>query len=173
MTIEEQRQKVIQAAESWMGTPFHHEACVKGAGADCVSMPANCYNEVEMSIVVPQHSPQWHLHQKKDGEGKEYFHELYLEHLILQGFVEISDNRPNNKPFNPDHYIEAPKQPGDFVVTKLARVYAHGAIIVEWPWVIQTESSPMGRGKVVKANVDANWFFTGRQLKFFSPKIWH
>lgn len=32
------RQTVIQEARSWLGTPFHHQAALKGIGADCIGL---------------------------------------------------------------------------------------------------------------------------------------
>lgn len=169
MNIAEQRRAVVREAATWIGTPFRHEARVKGAGVDCVYMPAESYNAaIGYSISPPVYSPQWHLHADKDGK----FRELYLEGLVAQGFLEISDGK-QIEPFSAEHFIAALKEPGDFVVVKLAKTYAHGAIILDWPWIIQTEAAPMGRGKVVKANAHANWYFTSRPLKFFSPKVWH
>jgi NlpC/P60 family putative phage cell wall peptidase len=37
LTIE-LRQKVIEEARSWIGTPFHHQAKLKGYGCDCVGL---------------------------------------------------------------------------------------------------------------------------------------
>ena len=31
-----QRLAVVAEAESWLGTPYHHEARIKGHGVDCV-----------------------------------------------------------------------------------------------------------------------------------------
>ena len=35
MTEHEQRQAVVAEALTWLGTPYHHRARVKGAGVDC------------------------------------------------------------------------------------------------------------------------------------------
>ncbi len=32
------RQQIIEEARSWVGTPFHHQASVKGRGCDCGGM---------------------------------------------------------------------------------------------------------------------------------------
>ncbi|MGH7053678.1 MAG: hypothetical protein ACREFA_07660, partial [Stellaceae bacterium] len=41
--IELQRGLVVAEAESWIGTPFHHEAAVRGAGVDCLNLLAEVY----------------------------------------------------------------------------------------------------------------------------------
>jgi len=169
--IQKQRQAVVAEAKTWLGTHFHHEANVKGAGVDCVHMPASSYNvALGVDIHVPVYSAQWHLHQT--GPKGEY-EELYLVNLKKEGFVEISDGQEDFEPFDPDNWVDAKKDVGDLVVVQLARTYAHAAIIVNWPYVIQAESSPMGRGEVVEATVEANWFFTARPMKFYSRKEWH
>lgn len=32
------RAEVVAEARSWIGTPFHHHACVKGVGVDCIHL---------------------------------------------------------------------------------------------------------------------------------------
>ena len=177
MLIRAQRLAVVQEARSWLGTPFHHDARVKGAGVDCMRMPCESYNQaIYANIDVPANSydAQWHLHQTGiDSNGNRVFRELYLEGLLKAGFVEVSDHQSDFEPFDPNLAVDAAKDTGDMAVVKLARTYSHGAIIVHWPQIIQTESSPCGRGMVVETNADANWFFTARPIRFFSRREWH
>ncbi len=37
---------VVAAARGWIGTPYHHQASVKGAGADCLGLVRGVYREV-------------------------------------------------------------------------------------------------------------------------------
>lgn len=153
-----------------IGTPYHHAAELKGVGVDCVHFPAASYNAaLGLEIKVHYYSPQWHLHQTGPGRT---FQELYLQGLIAQGFVEISDGRAE-EPFDPEHFIEAKKDKGDLVVVRLARTYAHGALLIDWPHVIHAEANAPGRGCVTLARTDVNWYFTSRPVKFFSRKEWH
>jgi hypothetical protein len=169
--IANQRRAVVEEAKTWLKTPFHHAACVKGAGVDCVYMPAAAYNAALGSeIVIPTYSPQWHLHQT-GADGKHV--ELYLDNMKTSGFVELSDMDPEFEPHDESNWVNAEKSVGDLVVVKLARTYAHSAVIVDWPTIIQAESSPAGRGIVALGLATANWFFTARPLKFFSRKAWH
>jgi NlpC/P60 family putative phage cell wall peptidase len=32
------REQIVAAARSWVGTPYHHQASVKGAGCDCLGL---------------------------------------------------------------------------------------------------------------------------------------
>lgn len=156
--IINQRRAVCTEALSWIGTPFHHAACVKGAGVDCAHVGATFEKVLGIKLQFPDfYSPQWHLHEVATSDGLRFV-EIYIEGLLKNGFVEIVYNQ---------------KQSGDIILSKIGRTYCHGGIIVGWPHVVQSESVPIGAGKVIKANAEANWFLSGRELKFFSWKEWH
>jgi cell wall-associated NlpC family hydrolase len=111
----EQRSNIVRAAKTWLGTPYHHHARVKHAGADCAMFPLAVYQECDVlprEYLPPQYSVQWHLHRSE---------ELYLKEL--ENFVVE---------------IDTPPQPADFIVFKFGRTYSHGAIVVEWPIVIHS-----------------------------------
>jgi len=38
--------QVVTAARGWIGTPYHHQAAVKGAGCDCLGLIRGVYTEV-------------------------------------------------------------------------------------------------------------------------------
>jgi len=38
--------RVVAAARGWLGTPYHHQAAVKGAGCDCLGLIRGVYAEV-------------------------------------------------------------------------------------------------------------------------------
>jgi len=136
------RQAIIAAALGWKGTPFHHEAMVKGAGVDCGMLLIAVYREAGLipDFPVAHYSYQWHLHRSR---------ELYLEYLRQFG-REIP---------------EAEQGPGDVVIWKLGRVFSHAAIIIEWPHVIHAVNGP----GVVFENVDCALRLRGPERKFFSP----
>ena len=137
-----QRQAVIAAALDWAGTPFHHEAMVKGAGVDCGMFLIAIYRETGLipEITVEHYSYQWHLHRSR---------EWYLEYLRQFG-REIP---------------EAEAGPGDVVIWKLGRVFSHAAIILNWPQIIHAVN---GQG-VVLDNVNCTFGLMGRPRRFFSP----
>ena len=112
MTNIELRQRVIAEAISWIGTPFHHEARVKGAGVDCLMLLAEVYERAGViEHATPPHYPaDWHLHRDT---------ERYLEGL-LQYVREIP----------------GPPLLGDVAMFHFGRTFSHGAIVVEWPRVI-------------------------------------
>jgi len=143
MTIIESalRQAIISEAESWIGTPFHHEAMVKGAGVDCGMLLVAAYRAAGL---LPEFTPehyalQWHLHRTR---------EQYLEYLAQFG-GEIP---------------EGEEGPGDVVIWKLGRAYSHAAIITAWPEIIH---SLAGQG-VVRDRADLLLRLQGRPRKFFS-----
>jgi cell wall-associated NlpC family hydrolase len=108
-----ERIAVMDEARSWSGTAYHTNAAVKGAGADCAMMPLSVYLAVLPRlprIPIPQYVPQWHLHR---GE------ELYLNYVVALGGKRVE---------HPD--------PGDFVLFRIGRLFAHGGIVLAWPQII-------------------------------------
>lgn len=45
------RQNIVTAARAWLGTPYHHQARLKGVGVDCVGLVI-CVAR-ELSLVAP------------------------------------------------------------------------------------------------------------------------
>ncbi len=145
MTILEaaQRQAVIAEAESWIGTPFHHQGRVKGpqGGVDCAMLLLEVFKKVfscqlpvaseESKAETPKlgtgnwelgtltYSMQWHLHHSE---------EKYLEMILALG----------GKP------VESPG-PGDIAIWKIGRAYSHGAIVVVWPKIIHAAALPINQ----------------------------
>ncbi|MCE9561882.1 MAG: hydrolase [Planctomycetes bacterium] len=132
MTPDEiaQRAAVVAAARSWLGTPYHHHARVKGVGADCLTLLASVYAEAGVipPVRIPEYSHQWHLHRS--------------EELYLNGVLEHARE------------ISGPPEPGDTVVWKFGRCYSHGAVVVVWPLVIHAY---IGIGTVLEDAEKAGW----------------
>ncbi len=53
--------RVIAAARGWLGTPYHDQASVKGAGCDCLGLTRGVWREVVGSetLPVPPYSRDW------------------------------------------------------------------------------------------------------------------
>ena len=53
--------RIIAAARSWIGTPYIHQASVKGAGCDCLGLLRGVWRELhgEDAEVPPPYSPDW------------------------------------------------------------------------------------------------------------------
>lgn len=110
----EQRKAVVAEAQSWIRTPYHSNAAVKGCGADCALLPLAVYSKVLglQAPPLPKYVMQWHLHRDE---------EKYLGYVRSLGAIEISATEI---------------QPGDFALWRVGRVYSHGAIVIAWPKVI-------------------------------------
>ena len=104
-------QGVIHEAMSWLGTPYHHEARVKGAGVDCGQFPAAVYEACGLipAVEIGPYPPDWHMHR---GD------ERYL------GYVETHFEK-----------TESP-QPGDLALFRFGRAISHSGIVIEWPIII-------------------------------------
>jgi len=110
----EQRARVVAVAHSWLGTPYHTGARLKGAGVDCLTLLAEVFAEAGLIARpdIPHYPQDWHLHRNA---------ERYLEGL-LKYTAEI-----HTEP-----------QPGDIVLWRFGRCFSHGAIVVKWPVIIHS-----------------------------------
>ena len=52
---------VVASARSWLGTPYRHQASVRGVGADCLGLVRGVWREVagEEPEVLPAYSADW------------------------------------------------------------------------------------------------------------------
>lgn len=114
MTEAEARAAVLAEARSWLRTPYHHAAKIKGVGVDCATLLIAVYASVGLiePIDPGYYPPDWALHKDE---------ERYL------GWVE--------KVAKP---IETP-QPADIALWQFGRSYSHGAIVVAWPQIIHAQ----------------------------------
>lgn len=46
MRAHHSRDAVVSAARTWIGTPYHHQASVKGVGADCLGLIRGVWREL-------------------------------------------------------------------------------------------------------------------------------
>lgn len=125
-----ERVAVVNEVRSWLGTPYHHEARVKGVGVDCAQLLIGVYSAVGLAPppAVEHYPPDWHLHRTA---------ERYLS-IVL------------------DHAREIPGPPlaGDIVLWRFGRCFSHGAIVVEWPLVIHAY---LGRACTLENAETAAW----------------
>jgi cell wall-associated NlpC family hydrolase len=109
-----ERQAVVRAAESWLGTPWHHRARIKGVGVDCGQMVTEVYTEAGLI---------------EAGSCDPYLRDFYL-HSESDQFRAAVEVYADPLPFG-----ELPL-PGDIVLFRFGRVCSHAAIVTEWPGVI-------------------------------------
>jgi cell wall-associated NlpC family hydrolase len=131
---------VLAEAASWLRTPYHHMGRVKGGGTDCLMLLAEVYRVAGIipHVEIPFYPPDWHLHRNA---------ERYLDGLTRYA-----------------REIEGPPRPGDAVLYKFGRCFAHGAIVVAWPRLIHAWHN----AGVVCADADQGRF-GGRARRFFCP----
>jgi cell wall-associated NlpC family hydrolase len=108
-----QRDQVVREALTWIGTPFHHAARVKGAGVDCGQFPLAVF---EACGLIAHYEPEpyaqdFHIHNDE---------EIYLANIELFA-----------------RKVETPL-PGDIALFRIGRVVSHGAIVVSWPAIVHS-----------------------------------
>jgi NlpC/P60 family putative phage cell wall peptidase len=134
------RAAVIAEAGSWIGTPFHHAARIKGIGVDCLMLLAEVYERAGVigHIDPPFYVPDWHLHRDA---------ERYLEGLTRYA-----------------REIAGPPLPGDIALFRFGRTFSHGAIVTDWPRLIHAYWN-IG---VVQGDATLHPL-ADRPVRFFSP----
>jgi NlpC/P60 family putative phage cell wall peptidase len=133
------REAVIAEARSWLGTPYHHHAQVKGVGVDCGQLLIGVYGAAGVLVRHPvyDYAHDWHLHRTE---------ELFVAHVRSFGAV------PTQTP-----------KPGDIAVYKFGRCFSHGAILVEPDVVVH---SYITTGVVVNNVADEP--LNGREVCYFT-----
>ncbi|STZ77340.1 NlpC/P60 family protein [Bergeriella denitrificans] len=135
------REQIAAEAASWLGTPYHHQAMVKGAGVDCAMILVAVYGK--FGLLPPDFDPRpypqdWHLHRDA---------ERYLGYLMQFG-REIT---------------ESELQKGDVAVWKFGRAFSHGGICLDGTGLIH---SYIGRGVVLDDRYQAE--LAHREVRYFS-----
>jgi len=63
----EKQNKLKLILDSWLGTPFRHQASVKGLGVDCINFVAKVLEELKIlkwkKDLMPEYAPDWHMHR--------------------------------------------------------------------------------------------------------------
>lgn len=138
-----ERLRIVEVAKTWMNTPFHDCAGIKGIGVDCAYLPIRILNETGLFDRIPDpppYSPQVMLHRND---------EPYLA-MIQMYMHEIP---------------EAHAKPADMVLYKVGRSFCHGGIIVEWPGFI---IHPIrDRGVIGSHGIEEGFLFR-KPRRFFS-----
>ena len=138
----EERAAVAREARRWEGTPFHWRAQIPGpqGGADCATFPCAVYQNVGL-FTIPVHDmpEQWHLHR-----GREEYVETIAPFMRECTIGEIRE--------------------GDFLMTRIGRLYSHGGIVVGWPLLVHCYGFGV---HCVNVLTDAVW--RGQENRYFSP----
>jgi NlpC/P60 family putative phage cell wall peptidase len=100
---------IVTEARTWLGTPFHHAAALRGVGCDCVGIVigiARALGCLPADYRAPTYSPQWHLHRYEE---------------LLRTAMEQLGCRP---------VPLAARQPGHILLFRYGRVASHSGILV-------------------------------------------
>ncbi len=83
-------QRVVAAARGWIGTPYHHQMAVKGAGCDCLGLVRGVYTEIygRAPETPPPYSRDW-----GDATGEETMILAASRHLMR---VAAGDIKPGD-----------------------------------------------------------------------------
>lgn len=140
MTRAGSRADVCTLACSWLRTPWHHRARIRGVGVDCAQLLIAVY--AEAGVI-------------EDFDPGDYAidHMMHSDAEVFRGWCE--------------RYGRQTKTPraGDAVVWKFGRVYSHGGIVVEWPGRVIHAFRPFG--EVCETPADASRL-AGRDAIFFT-----
>lgn len=111
--LTRKQQAVIDQAQTWLNTPYHPGARLKGIGVDCGQLLIGVYEGagiIKPGECEPGYYPrEIHLHRSE---------ERYLE-WILKYCVPVDTPRP-----------------ADIAMFKFGKSSSHSAIIIEWPQII-------------------------------------
>ena len=120
-----QRGAVVAEARRWLGTPYHHNAAVLGAGVDCAQLVLEAFAGAGIigRFSAGEYNHDWHLHR---GEEK------YLE--VIESYCHRIDGSEEAL----IDRVNPPCLPGDLLMFKVGRTFSHAAIITDWPQIIHS-----------------------------------
>lgn len=72
------REEIVSAARTWLGTPYHHQASVKGVGCDCVGLIRGVWRECigPEPVKPPPYSRDW-----GEANGTELMQQFFIKYL--------------------------------------------------------------------------------------------
>jgi NlpC/P60 family putative phage cell wall peptidase len=70
---------IVAIARAWLGTPYHHQASVRGAGCDCIGLVRGIWRELygREAQAVPAYTRDW-----AESSGRETLIEAGRRHLV-------------------------------------------------------------------------------------------
>ena len=136
-----QQRRIIDIAMTWLKTPWHHAARLKGHGVDCAQILIAVYAEAGLidEFDPGDYPPDWMMHRAE---------ERFL------GWISRHADR-----------IETP-QPGDVAIYTVGRCFAHSAIVVDWPQIIHASN----RDRMVCLADGTQGWLAGRDVQFWRVK---
>ena len=136
------KQRIVDEALTWVGTPYHDQARLKGIGVDCAQLLAMiAYNvgimdDDDLARIPMNYTPEWAIHNRD---------EQMISILEDMGCTEV----------------EGTPTPGDIIAFRTGRSYGHLGIIVTSTEFVHAElqGSIKGSwsGKVVRVHMAGEW----------------
>ena len=73
------RTHIVSLARSWLGTPYHHQGSIRGAGCDCIGLVRGIWRELYGAEPqpLPAYTRDW-----AEGSGRETLIEAARRHLV-------------------------------------------------------------------------------------------
>jgi NlpC/P60 family putative phage cell wall peptidase len=140
----DQRAAVVAEARKWIGTPYHNCADIKGVGVDCGMLLVRVF--VDSGLCAPfdprPYAPDWNQHRSE---------EKYLGFITARCGEIVADQ----------------VQPGDVMVLRFGRCYAHGGIITKAKPLTMVHAYQPAR-RVYEEEIAHNAALTERKSRFFS-----
>ncbi len=86
-----QRKAIVKAARGWLGTPYHHQASLKGVGSDCLGLIRGIWRELygPEPEVMPPYTQDW-----GSAIGSETLIEAACRHLVK--LADVSGAEPGD-----------------------------------------------------------------------------
>jgi len=84
------RDRAVAIARSWIGTPYHHQASLKGVGTDCIGLIAGIYRELTGIVATP---PATYSRDWAEATGEETLIAAARAHLVAR---DVRDARPGD-----------------------------------------------------------------------------
>lgn len=131
------RNEIVEEARSWIGTPWQHQAMVKGHGVDCAMLIAGiCLNtglitEDDLNM-IPPYPKDWHFHNKES---------MLIPILELFPVHEIPIEEATT---------------ADIIMFKVANCESHLGLKTDDGWFIHAFSSTKVN-KVLESRLDDRW----------------
>jgi len=127
---------ILLEAESWLNTPYHHQAKLKGVGVDCCNLIAAIAENTGLipPIELKPYSLQWHLHS-----SQEMMLQLLEEHGCRR--IDVDMNDIDSWPL------------GSILCFQYGRACSHMGLLVEDHQVIHAS---IETNKVVKHYLDSD-----------------
>jgi NlpC/P60 family putative phage cell wall peptidase len=79
ITMTDTRTHIVALTRDWLGTPYHHQASLRGVGTDCVGLVRGIWRELHggEAQALPAYTRDW-----AEGSGRETLLEAARRHLV-------------------------------------------------------------------------------------------